>query len=320
MRVVLLGNHGAEHSSENHHARSLEALGHEVIRLQETQASSETVLDESLKSDMFVWIKTHGWETPGQLTMREVLGKLKDAGIPSVSYHLDLWLGLQREKDLHKDDVYKYIEHFFTVDKLMADWFNENTSVKGHFLPAGVVADECVMLDRVKSWPQPTVGFVGSKNYHFEWKYRPQLIEWLEKTYGDNFVHYGGDGLGVVRGMSLNQLYADLDVVIGDTLCLNFDYPEYISDRLFETTGRGGFIIHPYIKGIEKHFELDKELVVYNYGDFDDLKAKIDFYLSHPQERDAIRLAGHNRTKSQHTYTHRWKTILETVLPNGNGV
>jgi spore maturation protein CgeB len=30
-------------------------------------------------------------------------------------------------------------------------------------------------------------------------------------------------------------------------------------------------------------------------------------------EREAIRLAGHERTKSEHTYAHRWQSILETL-------
>ena len=46
----------------------------------------------------------------------------------------------------------------------------------------------------------------------------------------------GGDGLGVVRGEKLNQLYADSKIVIGDSLSLNFDYPGYWSDRIYETS------------------------------------------------------------------------------------
>lgn len=327
MRIVLLGNHSVDFSSESHHAKSLESLGHEVIRLQETQAGTEQILEESLKSDMFIYIHTHRWLTPGNMSMATVLKKLKEAGIPSVSYHLDLFLGLHREKDLYTEDVYKHIEHFFTVDQLMADWFNENTKVKGHFLPAGVLEDECKMFrptdtDTVivgeKSFEvvpkyKHDVIFVGSRNYHPEWPYRPQLIDWLKSTYGSRFAHYGGDGLGVIRGHALNQLYADSKIVIGDTLCIGFDYPEYISDRLFETTGRGGFIIHPYIKGIENHFKLAQELVVYEYNNFYQLEGLIDFYTKHDKPREAIRRRGHERTKKDHTYTKRWQTILETV-------
>jgi hypothetical protein len=315
MKIVFLGNFGVDYSSETHHKKSLESLGHQVTPLQETQASSELVLEESMNADMFVWVHTHGWETPGNLKMDQVLSYLKRANIPSVTYHLDLWLGLQRQSDLHKDSVYKSIEHFFTVDKKMAEWFNENTEVKGHYLPAGVFAPECYMAQ-----PEPPyneVIFVGSKGYHPEWSYRPELINHLAQKYGPRFQHYGGDGLGVVRGDKLNQLYADSKVVVGDSLSLNFDYPGYWSDRIYETTGRGGFIIHPEIDGLETQFEYGKEIATYKFGDFEELDKQIDYFLEHDEERETIRRAGFERTKKDHTYAKRWETIIDEVSSNG---
>jgi glycosyl transferase family 1 len=314
MKITFLGNFGVDFSSETHHKKSLESLGHTVTALQETQASSELVLDEAMKSDMFVWVHTHGWQTPGSLTMENVLTYLKRAKVPTVTYHLDLWLGLQRQEDLQKDAVYKHIQHFFTVDKKMADWFNDNTEVEGHYLPAGVFADEVYMSPKL---PGEKYGhdviFVGSRGYHPEWSYRPKLIDWAKNLYKQRFEHYGGDGLGVVRGDKLNQLYADTKVVIGDSLSVNFDYPYYWSDRLYETTGRGGFMIFPYIEGIEKEFRLDEELVTYKFGDFDELREKINYYLENDEEREKIRKAGFERTKKDHTYAKRWETIIREV-------
>lgn len=314
MKITFLGNFGVDFSSETHHKKSLESLGHEVVALQETQASSEMVLDESMKSDMFVWVHTHGWQTPGSLSMENVLQYLKRANIPTVTYHLDLWLGLQRQEDLKKDAVYSHIQHFFTVDKKMADWFNENTDVKGHYLPAGVFGEEVYMSPKL---PGEQYGhdiiFVGSRGYHPEWSYRPKLIDWAKSLYKGRFEHYGGDGLGVVRGDKLNQLYADTKVVIGDSLSLNFDYPYYWSDRLYETTGRGGFMIFPYIEGIEKEFKLGEELVTYKFNDFEDLREKINYYLENDEEREKIRKAGFERTKKDHTYAKRWEAIIREV-------
>jgi hypothetical protein len=311
MRITILGNFQVAYSSETHHKKSLESLGHTVIALQETQAGSETVLEEAMNSDMFVWIKTHGWETPGSLSMTQVLAYLKRANIPTVSYHLDLWLGLQREKDLANNAVYNDIQHFFTVDKQMADWFNRNTDVKGHYLPAGVFGPECYRA--TPSGEYNDVIFVGSKGYHPEYSYRPKLINWLSETYGDNFKHYGGDGLGVVRGEKLNQLYADSKIAIGDSLSIGFDYPGYWSDRIYETTGRGGFIIHPEIDGLETQFVYGKEIATYKFGDFEGLKKTIDYYLTNDAERETIRRAGFERTKNDHTYAKRWEEIIKEV-------
>ena len=308
MKIVFLGNFSVSYSSENHHVKTLESLGHEVIKLQEGKIDGNEIVRQALLSDLFVVVHTHGWVTP-ILPLSDVLRLLKGK-VTTLTYHLDLWFGIERQKDLETDDFYKLIDHFFCTDKLMADWFNDNTKVKGHFLPAGVYHEETYLLDLPKT---NDVIFVGSKGYHNEWKWRPQLIDWLYQTYGDRFKHYGNDGLGVVRGDDLNKLYSSTKIVVGDTLCLNFNYPYYLSDRVFETTGRGGFLLMPYIKGIEDLFEIGKEIITFKFGDFKDLKKKIDYYLEHDDERESIRIAGFERTKKDHTYKNRWIKILEEI-------
>ena len=312
MKFVLYGNFSVDYCSEVHHANSLESLGHEVLRLQETTITTEQVLTESLKSDGLIWIHSHGFVNIG-MPMRDVLNKLKQANIPTIAYHLDLYMGIERWRD-YETSPYMHVEYFFTVDKLMADYFNERTPVKGRYMPAGVFDKECVMLE-----PEPVqydVIFVGSKGYHHEWQYRPQLINWLRDTYGSRFLHVGGDGdTGTVRGMALNQIYANAKVAIGDTLCLNYNYPYYFSDRLYETTGRGGFIIHPYILGLEKEFTDGVHLRFYPFANFDFLKKTIDHYIdpANEAEREAMRLTGHTRTKNKFTYKNRWQAIIKEV-------
>ena len=308
--IAFLGNFRVDYTSETHHAETLVSMGHNVIRLQETRATSEEILKVALDSDMFVWIHTHGWNTPGDMSMSRVLARLKAKNIPTVTYHLDLWFGLDRQKDLTKDAVYRDIDHFFTVDQKMADWFNTNTTVKGHYLPAGVFGDECYYT---QTTTKLDVVFVGSKGYHQEWPYRPKLINWLTKTYKNKFRHYGRDGIKVVRGEQLNSLYASTKIVVGDTLCPNFNYPSYWSDRVYETMGRGGFMIHPYIPGMEKEFTDKKNIVFYEYNNFDQLKELIDYYLEHDAEREAIRKAGHQLVKNNYTYKQRWEFILKEL-------
>jgi spore maturation protein CgeB len=285
-------------------------MGHTVVRMQETEAKSEEIYQKAMSSDMFIWIHTHGWKTPGKHTMESVLKSLKQKGIITMTYHLDLWFGLQRQKDLNTYPVYKHIGHFFTVDSQMADWFNNNTAVKGHYLPAGVYHKECYI--------EPTklkndVIFVGSKKYHQEWQYRPQLINWLSDTYKNKFSHYGNGGIKSLRGSELNTLYASSKIVVGDTLCIGFKYPDYWSDRVYETMGRGGFIIHPYVSGMEKEFEDKKHLVFYEYGNLKQLKELIDYYMEHDEERETIRKAGHELVKENYTYKNRWEYILKEL-------
>ena len=312
MRLVLYGNGDVPYCSEVHYKRSLESLGHEVLLLQENRIPTEQVLAESLNADALIWVHTHSFVNRGR-QMEEVLAELKAAGVPSIAMHLDLYVPIRRWNE-YEGSAYFKTEYWFTVDKLMADLLNERGETKAFFTPAGVLADECYISTEPSPYANDVV-FVGSKRYHHEWPWRPQLIDWLHRTYGTRFTHVGGDGsTGTLRGDDLNRMYANSKVAVGDTLCIGYDYPYYASDRLFECPGRGGFNLFPRITGITDWYRENEEIVFYEYGDFDGLKNTIDHYLAHDAERERIRLAGHNRTKQEHTYTHRWAHILDTVF------
>ncbi len=283
-------------------------MGHQVMCLQETEATAVQISRTARDVDLFVWTHTHNWHTPEiELGFTNAIAR---GNIPIITYHLDLWHGLHREQDMQTDPYWKVLTDFFTVDKRMADHLNENTKIKGHYLPAGVFDQECQMVTPTESFD---VCFVGSRRYHPEWPYRGKLIDWLENTYRGRFRLYGQDGLGVRRGEDLNQVYANSRVVVGDSLCLGYNYPDYWSDRVYETTGRGGFIIHPRIEGITTQFVEGEEIVLYDFDNFPQLKSLIDYYLANPEEREGIRKAGHERTKNDHTYRHRWETILKEL-------
>jgi Glycosyl transferases group 1 len=310
--IAFLGNFGVDYCSEVHYKKTLEAMGYKVIPLQESKATYIDITRVLPESDMFFWVHTHGWNTP---KIEEALKVCRDLKIPSVGYHLDLWLGIQREKDLETDPYWK-IDYFFSVDQLMVDLLNSKPEMpKAFFLPAGVFGPECYLGEKKEQYAHDVI-FVGSRGYHPEWPYRAELITWLEATYGSRFAQYGGGGRGTIRGEELNNLYASAKVVVGDTLCKGFLYPEYLSDRIFETTGRGGFLIHPFISGMERHFCLvgdSKEVVPYEFNNFENLKYSIDYYIQNNDEREAIRLRGHERTKKDHTYTSRLKYLIETI-------
>jgi hypothetical protein len=312
MTILFLGNFSVDYSSESHYKKTLEQMGYNVIAAQEGKISYDslnTILDG--KVDYFFWVHTHGWQTPD---IELLLKKCREKKIISFAYHLDLYMGVQREKML-TEDPYFTVDHFFTVDKLMAKWLNDNKQyTKGHYLPAGVLEDECY-IGRPNSMLYPhEIVFTGAKNnYHSEWPYRVHLIEWLHANYGDRFAHYGSGGRPQLRGAELNSLYASAKIVVGDTLCKDFTYPYYSSDRLFEVTGRGGFLIYPSIEGLSDFYRHNDDVVYYDYGNFKDLKNRIDYYLEDDKAREVIRNRGHWRAKKEHTYTHRLKFIINCL-------
>lgn len=313
MRIAFIGNFSdATYTTENHHKKTFEKLGHTVIPFQENRTNINDIIAQVDNADMLYWTHTHSWRLGSDEDIIKMLSIFKEKNIPTVGYHLDLYLGIEREKTLHTDPYWK-LQHFFTVDKLMADWLNEHTHTKGHYLPAGCFEDECYVAEsHHEKYPHEII-FTGSKGYHKEYPYRQKLIDWLHEIYGNRFAHYGGGGLPTKREHELNVLYSSAKIVIGDTLCKDFTYPEYYSDRYFEVPGRNGFMIAPYIQGISKMYKLGEEIVTYKYDNFRELKFLIDFFLSNEEMREQIRSAGHQRALKDHNYTVRLKHLLNTL-------
>lgn len=313
MKVCFYGNHSLSYTSESHHCASLEELGCEVIRLQEPKCSAAEIQAEAEKSDCFVWIATHGWDTPG---IEGVLQHLKQSGIPTLAYHLDAFIQIpdRWEKYRHHPTM-QLLSHYFTVDQCLADWLNTNTDVQGHYLPPGVFGRECYISDQTSPYANDVL-FCGSYGYHPSYTMRPRLIDWLKRTYGERFTHVGGGSpIGTLRGDDLNRLYASSKVTVGDSYITTPNYPgKYWSDRVPESLGRGAFLLAPKVFGLDEYFTNDEHLVMYDHGDFNQLQYLINHYIEADEEREKIRLAGHKIAKREHSYSVRWQSILDTVF------
>lgn len=308
LRIGFIGNFQAPHSTENERKWSLEKLGHIIVPFQENKTTYEQLFhsanDPMFGSlDLYIYSHTHGWEVP---RLKSFFEYCKEAKIPTVSVHLDRWAGLARESDIGNEATW------FTEWQFMADAspeavkLYEKHKLHWHYLKPGVVEKDCYMAqpDHAK-YPHEIV-FVGSKGYHPEYPFRPQMIDFLQKTYGDRFGHYGNDGIASIRGHDLNVLYASAKIAVGDS-CFG-GRPNYVSDRYYETRGRGGFLIHPLIKGVD-----GAGVGTYKAGDLDSLKHTIDGYLAADEVREEKRLQGFEWVKERETYTNRSKEMLEVI-------
>jgi hypothetical protein len=227
--------------------------------------------------------------------------------IPTVSYHLDLYVGLQRNGGIGSDPFWN-TEYVFTADgDPESQKYFESLGINHYWLPPAVYEPECTLEDVPKT---KELIFVGSYGYHPEYPYRPQLIDWLKSEYAGRFEHWGSEGMGHVRGAELNLLYASTKVVVGDSLLLP-DHINYWSDRVPETLGRGGFLIHPKIKGMP--YKDAVHLRYYEHGNFKQLKYLIDHYLKADEEREKIRKQGHEYVKKNLPYTNLLLEMLSVV-------
>lgn len=81
--------------------------------------------------------------------------------------------------------------------------------------------------------------------------------------------------------------------------------------RDFEVPMSGGFYMVEYLEELEEFFDIGKEIVCYRGAD--DLVDKIRYYLSHDNEREAIRRAGHERCLRDHSWQKRLSDAFRTM-------
>lgn len=304
--IGFIGNFVPPFSTENERKWSFEKLGHKVIPFQENETTPEQLLEAMNEVDMLIYSHTHdpSYVIDGLI---DVFNIYKANRVPTVSAHLDRWAWLKRVEDVGKEATW-FTEYIFMADASPeAVELYDKLKLNWHYLKPAVVEKDCYLApSRPDRYPHEII-FTGSKGYHPEYPFRPQLIDWLKKEYGNKFGHYGNDGIKVLRGKDLNEALVTAKIVVGDS-CFG-GRPNYVSDRYFETRGRGGFLLHPKVEGVDH-----EGVGFYEHGDFSDLKKQIDYYLENDTEREAMRTRGFEHVKNNETYTQRSQEILDVVF------
>ena len=225
---------------------------------------------------------------------------IKKAGIPTIGFHLDRYWGLNildgREDGIGNTPWWQ-CDFVFTADGGNQERFKAR-GVRHVWLPPGVV-ERGVHYGRFRPEFDCDVAFVGSRNYHPEYPFRGELISWLEITYGKRFKLITG-----VREGDLNDAYASAKVVVGDS-CFAGE-PYYWSDRVPETVGRGGYLIHPFSEGMHAGYCLP-------YVGLEHLRQQIEDSLELPEMRRKWVRYQMEIVRQHETYSQRVQTILETV-------
>lgn len=310
--IAYLGNFTVPYSTESHVAASLEALGHKVVRIQEgeTRALEVPEIVRSHETDLFLWTQTYGLAvTGGDTDMRKaMLYSLERAGIPTVAYHLDLWRGLDREDQIPTEPYFR-CDYFFSTDG-RDDGYWANHGINHIWLPPGVYHAEAYDGTPQRQF-MCDVAFVGSwRHYGHEehWPVRKQMLSMLRKKYGRRFKTFPINR--AIRGTQLTDLYASVKVVVGDS-CLAGHIPGYWSDRVPETMGRGGLLVHPYVEGIDiEHPHLE----TYEPHNWNEMLDRVDALIKDQEAAKEIRFLQAAHTRDHHTYMNRMSTVLSTVF------
>jgi glycosyltransferase involved in cell wall biosynthesis len=292
MNILFIGDFNKTWYTGVHITESFRALGHTVTKMHEYLATGELILKEVEKNHYdFVLFSKHYSDID---RLDEIQKK-----VVTIGWTLDLYFGLRRGLDIGITPFWKH--NIVCSPDGGHDKEFEAKGVNHKWIRPAVYDKECSCKDLPKKHDIIFVGSVDS--YPAEWQYRKKLVKWLRKHYGDKFEIYPQDKQ--IRDAELNKLYETTKIVIGDCIYS----PDYTSDRIYETIGRGGFIIYPRNTGLglvdNEHF------VGYYYDDFEALKKKIDFYLVEDAERERIRKAGYEYVLKHHTYLNRCEEVIK---------
>jgi spore maturation protein CgeB len=85
-----------------------------------------------------------------------------------------------------------------------------------------------------------------------------------------------------------------------------------VKARTYEVPGAGGFLLTEDAEDLDRAYIPDREIAVFT--SIEDLGCKINYFLSHLAERDAIAQAGWLRTQQEHTYDLRLQAVIKFAL------
>jgi len=206
-----------------------------------------------------------------KLYKEDIILKARKKGIPSVCWVWDLYRG----SPLHDG---KYLIHYNADIVITTDGDDEYYTIR-----QAVSKTEKIMIEGKKIHD---VIFVGTA---YVYGGRREMIKRVKPKVFNN-----------VRGLALNKLLGQTKIV----LCDSFPSPNYLSNRIYEMTGRGGFSIHPrhdLLPDYIPQFERSKE------------KEMIQYYLKHEEERENLRKI---QFKNCPTYDDRIKELIKIIKEN----
>jgi hypothetical protein len=299
MHIAFLGNFEAAESTENLvHDALTRGLGHSVEILQENKVTLTELKRAMSLNDLFLWVRTPGWLGIGDADMDLLLDYLRRRGTPTVSLHLDKFWGIPEREEAIGKIPFWHTQFVWTADGSRQQEF----AARGvnHYWLRPAMSEIHLHPGRIRPQYQTDIGFVGARHYHREYPFRGEMLNFLEHSYGKRFRHVEG-----VRGHELNDVYASLGIVVGD--CIFAGTPRYWSDRVAETCGRGGFLLHPQVEG------LDVPVATYEAQNLLDLKRAIDFWLEDPEGRKRKAKECMEYVRGHDTWTLRMAEILQVA-------
>lgn len=209
--------------------------------------------------------------------------------------------------------------YFISYDLILSSLPNivekiQSMGIKSEYFPIGF---ESTILDKIKSEEPRKYDVTHIGGYGPIHRERNEVLEYAAEKIPIDFWGYGTSNLkktspilknfhGESWGLDMYEILANSKITLtGHIKEVAGDYANNMT--LFEATGCGALLITDYKSNLHELFEIDKEIVTYRTPQ--EMVEKIQYYLSHEDERKKIALAGQARTLRDHTYKKRMEQL-----------
>lgn len=300
MNILYIGKFEKYFRTENYVTHALQQLGHKVHKM-----PVDSIDDlKGLKRTTIGWdINLVLFSKASQPFFKDYIEFCRVEGITTATWVFDLFWNFPGSRVMPPQMYHS--DYVFTTDG-GNQYYWDKYGINHKVLRQGIHLPD--------AYTRPTdykyeIAFIGNLMKIPAYMERRILIEYLRETYGKRVYETNN-----TRGKDLNTLLSRTKLVVGQSIPSDY----YWSNRIYEILGRGGFLLHPFTRGLEDEFEEGVHYVGYDRHDLTDLKDKIDYYLEHTEEQEKIRAAGHQLVKEKYTYEKRCQEMLsQIVVPVG---
>lgn len=306
MRISFIGKFERLHDEE-YIAQSFEMLGHMVDRVPDHEPLPRIwaqVVAFAPDFCIFTKFPREHHLSSGSIQNKDALqfiSKLRGRGIKTVSWVFDLYWGYFRENLIH-DRAHWRSDYVFTSDGgHEKEW--QSVGINHHVLRQGIYRDECELYD-IQAAAKECIIFVGSENGNNADRMRQ--IEFVQQKYPGYFKWWGKEDTNEVRGTELNRIFSRTKIVVGDSVYS----PNYWSNRVVETLGRGGMLIHQDVPGLSTEYP---HLVTYERGNMEMLRDRINYYLQNEGERLKKIHANFNWVRDNYTMEKKCAELIKVI-------
>lgn len=288
MKIFYIGKFLKPWATESYVAHALQERGAEVFKREYTETMTLSNLISQVEKHQPDFVLFSKVTSP---VFKDFIDWCKASGILTVTWLWDLYWGYRPAAP-----VQFTADMLFTTDGGHEDRW-ETIGANHKVLRQGIHEPEHVIYPFN---PSHNLAFVGLPDYYAR---RRELTRWLKRTYSSSIQWHN-----TTRGLALNRLLSETKIIVGDS----YPSPKYWSNRVYEILGRGGFLLFPETEGLEEEFTDGVHYVSYKRGDYEHLRNRISYYLSHDDEREQIRQEGFKKC-GEYTYTSRVRELLEHI-------